>query len=167
MDTNTIRLFVIAAGLLNISAAGQKPGLMTPSMASAGLAKLELQVGADLFHRSTRKVTLSVEGTEFLPYAREILAQEDAALAIFGKGNSDVSGTLRFTASSSFAQQFVSPFLPELLDRHPRINVELKLSDTQVSLIDGGYDLALRNYAIEDSSLICRRLAKDTRILCA
>lgn len=166
MDTKAIRLFVMAADLLNISAAGQKLGL-TPSMASARLSKLEVQVGADLFHRSTRKVTLSVEGAEFLPYAREILAQEDAAMAIFGKGSTEITGTLRFAASSSFAQRYISPILSEFLERHPAINVELRLSDTQVNLIDGGYDLALRNYAIEDSSLICRRLAKDTRILCA
>lgn len=166
MDTNGIKLFVLAAETLNISAAGQQLGL-TPSVASAWLSKLEMQVGADLFHRTTRKVTLSIEGTEFLPYAREILSQQEAALAALGRGNPNVSGTLRFAASSTFAQRFVVPLLPEFLARYPDINVELMLSDTQVKLIEGGYDLALRNLAAADSSLIGRRLAKDTRVLCA
>ncbi len=166
MDINCIKLFVLAAETLNISAAGQQLGL-TPSVASAWLAKLEMQVGADLFHRTTRKVTLSIAGVEFLPYAKEILAQQEAALAALGQGNTNVSGTLRFAASSTFAQRYIMPILPEFLDRYPDINLELMLSDSQVKLIEGGYDLALRNLAVEDSSLIGRRLANDTRVLCA
>ncbi|MBU2869129.1 LysR family transcriptional regulator [Colwellia sp. E2M01] len=166
MDTQGVRLFVMAAEKLNISAAGKKLGL-APSVASARLAKLEIQLGADLFHRSTRKVTLSIEGIEFLPYAREIIAQEDTALAALGRGNVNVRGTLRFASSSTFAQLFIAPILPEFLERYPDVNVELNLSDTRLNLIEGGFDLALRNYAIEDSSLIGRRLANDTRILCA
>ncbi len=166
MDTEGIRLFVMAADSLNISAAGRSLGL-APSVASARLSKLEMKVGADLFHRSTRKVTLSIEGAEFLPYAREIIAQEDAAFAALGHGSSSVSGTIRFAASSTFAQLYIAPILSEFLERYPDVNVELKLSDTQVNLIEGGFDLALRNYTAEDSSLIGRKLANDTRILCA
>lgn len=166
MDTAGIKLFVIAAELLNISAAGRQLGLV-PSVASARLAKLELELGADLFHRSTRKVALTLEGQAFLPFAREMIAQEDAALAALGRGSTEVSGTLRFAASSTFAQRFVAPLLPEFLARYPRVNIELKLSDTQINLIEGGFDLALRNYTAEDSSLIGRKLASDNRILCA
>lgn len=166
MDTEGIRLFVRAADLLNISAAGRQLGL-APAVASARLAKLENQVGADLLHRSTRKVSLSLEGAEFLPYAREILAQEDAARAALGHGSPEVTGTLRFAASSTFAQLYVAPILPEFLERYPGVKLELKLSDTQTNLIEGGFDLALRNYAIEDSSLKARKLADDERVLCA
>ena len=166
MDTDGIRLFVAAADMLNISAAGRQLG-MAPAVASARLSKLEKQIGADLLHRSTRKVSLSLEGAEFLPFAREILAQEDAARAALGLGRSEVTGTLRFAASSTFAQLFIAPILPEFLERYPGVNLELKLSDTQMNLIEGGFDLALRNYAIEDSSLRARKLAEDKRILCA
>ncbi len=166
MDTEAMRLFVMAADLLNISAAGRQLGL-APAVASARLSKLENQVGADLLHRSTRKVALSLEGAEFLPFAREILAQEDAALAALGRGSAQVSGTLRFAASSTFAQLFIAPILPEFLERYPGVNLELKLSDTRTNLIEGGFDLALRNYAIEDSTLKARKLAEDRRILCA
>lgn len=166
MDTEGIRLFVMAADRLNISAAGRQLGL-APAVASARLAKLENQLGADLLHRSTRKVSLSLEGAEFLPFAREILAQEDAAMAALGHGSEEVSGTLRLAASSTFAQLYVAPLIPEFLKRYPQVRLDLKLSDSQVNLIEGGYDLALRNYAITDSSLRARKLADDKRILCA
>ncbi|MEL6862281.1 MAG: LysR family transcriptional regulator [Pseudomonadota bacterium] len=166
MDTDAVRLFVMAAELLNISAAGRELGL-APAVASARLSKLEQQVGADLLHRSTRKVALSLEGAAFLPYAKEILAQQDAAMAALGHGNSEVSGTLRFAASSTFAQLYIAPILPEFLDRYPEINLQLRLSDSQTQLIEGGFDLALRNLAIEDSAMIGRKLADDTRVLCA
>lgn len=156
----------MAADMLNISAAGRQLGLAT-AVASARLSKLEKQLGADLLHRSTRKVSVSLQGAEFLPYAREIIAQEDAALAALGHGSTQVRGTLRFAASSTFAQLHIAPHLPEFLERYPEINLELKLSDTQMNLIEGGFDLALRNYVIEDSSLRARKLAEDTRILCA
>ncbi len=166
MNIDGIRLFVIAADMLNISAAGRQLGL-APAVASARLARLEKQLGADLLHRSTRQVSLSLEGEEFLPYAREILAQEDAALAALGHGSAEVRGTLRFAASSTFVQLYITPILPIFLERYPGINLELKLSDTKVALIDGGFDLALRNYPAKDTSLIGRKIADDTRILCA
>lgn len=166
MDTACLRLFVKAADLLNISAAGRQLGL-APAVASARLAKLESQMAADLLHRSTRKVSLSLAGAEFLPFAREIIAQEDAARAALGQGGAAASGTLRFAASSTFAQLYIAPILPKFFARHPAVNLQLKLSDGQVNLIDGGYDLALRNYAIEDSSLRARKLAEDKRVLCA
>lgn len=166
LNTEGIRLFVLAADLLNISAAGRQLGL-APAVSSARLSKLEKQLGADLLHRSTRKVSLSLEGAEFLPYAREILAQEDGALAALGLGSTEVSGTLRFAAPSSFSQLYIAPILPEFLERYPGLVIELKLSDTQANLIEGGFDLALRNYAIEESSLKARKLANDKRILCA
>lgn len=166
MDTEGLRLFVMAADMLNISAAGRQLGL-APAVASARLAKLEKQVGADLLHRSTRKISLSLEGAEFFPFAREILAQEDAAFAALGHGSTEISGTLRFAASSTFAQLFITPILPEFLERYPGLNIELKLTDTQMNLIEGSYDLALRNYAIAENSLRARKLADDKRILCA
>lgn len=166
MDTDALRLFVLAADKLNISAAGRELGL-APSVASAWMAKLERNVGADLLHRSTRKVSLSNEGAEFLPYARDILAREDAARAVLGQSQEQISGTLRFTAPSTFAQLYIAPILPDFMAAHPDLALDLRLSDRQLNLIEGSFDLALRNAALEESSLRGRKLAVDTRILCA
>ena len=166
METDSLRLFVLAADTLNISAAGRTLGL-APAVASARLAKLENHLGADLLHRTTRKVSLSVEGQDFLPYAREILAQEDAALAALGHKTEGVTGTLRFAAPSSFAQLYIAPMLPAFQAAHPGITLDLRFSDARFDLIEGSFDLALRNLAIADTSLKGRKLAQDRRILCA
>ena len=166
MDTQALRLFVLAADKLNISAAGRELGLV-PAVSSARLAKLEHQLGVELLHRSTRKVSLSLEGAEFLPFAREILAHENAALVALGQGASHPTGTLRFTAPSSFAQQYIAPILATFQEQQPGITLDLRLSDTQFDLIEGSYDLALRNAPLVDTSLKGRKLANDTRILCA
>jgi DNA-binding transcriptional LysR family regulator len=166
METQTLRLFVLAAEKLNISAAGRELGL-APAVASAWLTKLEKSVGADLMHRSTRKVSLSTQGAEFLPYARDIIAREDAARAALGQGRARVSGMLRFTAPSTFAQQYIVPILTEFTAENPDLILDLRLSDRQIDLIEGSFDLALRNAALEDSSLRARKLAEDTRVLCA
>ncbi len=166
MDIQSLRLFVLACETLNISAAGRTLG-MAPAVASTRIAKLEHLVGADLLHRSTRKVSLSLEGQDFLPYAREMIAQEEAALAALGKGRTKVSGTLRFAAPSTFAQLYLAPLLPIFMDKYPDLRLDLHLSDTQFDLIEGSYDLALRNSVLADSSLTARKLADDARILCA
>lgn len=166
MDTQSLRLFVLASETLNISAAGRTLG-MAPAVASTRIAKLERLLGAELLHRSTRKISLSSEGQDFLPYAREMIAQEEAALAALGKGQTKVSGTLRFAAPSSFAQMYIAPLLPTFMDTYPDLTLDMHLSDAQFDLIEGSYDLALRNAVLEDSSLTARKLADDNRILCA
>ena len=162
----SLRLFVLAAETLNISAAGRTLG-MAPAVASTRLAKLERSLGVELLHRSTRKVSLSADGAEFLPYAAEILSQENAARSALGLQRADAAGTLRFAAPSTFAQLYIAPLLPEFLQRYPRLDLDLRLSDTPVDLIEGSFDLALRNAALEDSSLKACKLADDRHILCA
>ena len=166
MDTDCLRLFVLAAERLNISDAGRALGL-APAVASARLAKLENELGVELLRRTTRKVSLSLDGSDFLPYAREILAQADAARAALGGAGTDLKGTLRFAAPSSFAQLHIMPLLPEFHARYPNLTLDLRLSDTRFDLIEGSFDLALRSAPLTDSSLKGRKLSDDTRILCA
>lgn len=166
MDTDSLRLFVLAAEKLNIGSAGRNLGLV-PSIASTRLAKLERSVGAILLHRSTRRVVLSQAGAEFLPYARDIIASKDAARVAMGQEKAQLSGTLRFTAPSTFAQQYIAPILPDFLTDHPGLRMDLHLSDRQADLIEGSFDLALRNSRLEDSTLKGRKLANDKRVLCA
>ena len=166
MDTDNLRLFVMAAERLNISAAGRELGL-APAVASARLAKLEQELGAELLRRTTRKVSLSLEGSDFLPYAREILAQAGAAMAVLGGSGAGPKGTLRFAAPSSFAQLHIMPLLPAFHAAYPDLTLDLRLSDTRFDAIEGSFDLALRSAPLTDSSLKGRKLADDTRILCA
>ncbi len=166
MDTDNLRLFVMAAERLNISAAGRELGL-APAVASARLAKLEQELGVELLRRTTRKVSLSLEGSDFLPYAREILAQADAGRAALGGTEAGPKGTLRFAAPSSFAQLHIMPLLPLFYEAYPDLTLDLRLSDTRFDAIEGSFDLALRSGPLSDSSLKGRKLADDARVLCA
>ncbi|MEM7295852.1 MAG: LysR substrate-binding domain-containing protein [Pseudomonadota bacterium] len=166
MDTQALRLFILAAERANISRAGQSLGL-APAVSSARLAKLEAQLRVELLHRSTRRVALSPDGEAFLPYAREIVAQEDAGFAALGYGQAEVTGQLRFAAPSTLAQLHLVPLLPTFQSRYPKIELDLKLSDIQLDVIEGSFDLALRNAKPEDTSLKGRKLTSDTRVLCA
>lgn len=166
MNTDTLRLFVRAAERLNITAAGRDLGL-APAVASARLVKLEQELGVELLHRTTRKVSLSIEGSDFLPYAREILAQADAARSVLGGEKAGAVGTLRFAAPSSFAQLHIMPLLPKFHALCPDLTLDLRLSDTRFDTIEGSFDLALRSAPLTDSSLKGRKLSDDTRVLCA
>lgn len=86
---------------------------------------------------------------EFLPYALEILAQEDVALAVMSLSKAAPTGTLRFPASSTFAQLYSVPIIPGFLGRYPGINVDMRLTDMQFDLIAGSFDLAVRNSVME------------------
>ncbi len=166
MDTDSLRLFVMAADRLNISAAGRELGL-APAVASARLVKLEQELGVELLRRTTRRVALSLEGSDFLPYAREILAQADAARAVLGGPEAGPKGTLRFAAPSSFAQLHIMPLLPQCHALYPDLTLDLRLSDKRFDAIEGSFDLALRSAPLTDSSLKGRKLSDDTRVLCA
>ena len=84
-----------------------------------------------------------------------------------GFGNEHVAGTLRLTASSTFAQQYVLPLVPDFLELYPGINLDLRLLDMELDLIQGSFDQALRDSVLPDSNLKARKLADDRRLLCA
>ncbi|QFU01143.1 HTH-type transcriptional regulator DmlR [Halomonas sp. THAF5a] len=166
MNLDHLRLFVRLAATHNISRAGQELSI-SPAVASAHIRKLESTLGVRLVHRTTRQVSLTEDGEAFLPHAEEVLASAEAARASVGVGSTTPSGTLRVTAPASFGRMHLVPGLKGLLARYPELTIDLRLTDTIVDLVEGGFDIAIRNSALEDSSLIARRLAPDRRILCA
>ncbi|UGA57562.1 LysR family transcriptional regulator [Vibrio sp. VB16] len=166
MNIEHLRLFVRLAATNNISQAGQELGL-SPAVASSHVNKLEEGLGVRLVHRTTRKVSLTEEGIDFLPHAEEVLATIEAARASIGVGNILPQGTLRITAPASFGRMHLLPALKEFLALHPRLSIDLRLTDSIVDLVEGGFDIAIRNAELKDSSLIARKLASDKRIICA
>lgn len=166
MNLDHLKLFVRLAAVHSISKAGEDLGL-SPAVASSHLRKLEDNLGVRLLHRTTRHVALSEEGRAFLPHAEEVLASAEAARASIGVGNTTPHGTLRITASASFGRMHLIPGLVGFLERYPELELDLRLTDTIVDLVEGGFDIAIRNSALKDSSLIARRLAPDRRIVCA
>ncbi|TCS43175.1 LysR family transcriptional regulator [Reinekea marinisedimentorum] len=166
MNIEHLKLFVRLASTFNISQAGLELGL-SPAVASAYLNKLEQNLGVRLLHRTTRKVSLTEEGKAFLPHAEEVLGSIEAARAAVGAGESSPGGTLRVTAPASFGRMHLVPALRSFMDKYPALNVDLRLSDAIIDMVEGGFDVAIRNAALKDSSMIARKLATDERILCA
>ena len=166
MNFEHLRLFVRVAATLNISAAGKEMGL-SPAAASAKLNKLEEVLGARLIHRTTRQISLTEDGKLFLPHAEELLAGAEVAKASVGSGTIEPKGKLRVTAPASFGRMHLLPALPHFLKNHPGLNVDLRLSDAIEDMVEGGFDIAIRDAALADSSLVARKLAHDTRIAVA
>jgi DNA-binding transcriptional LysR family regulator len=166
MNIEHLKLFVRVASTQNISVAGQELDL-SPAVSSAHLNKLEDALGVRLIHRTTRKVSLTEEGIAFLPHAENVLENIEAARASVGAGSSSPRGVLRITAPASFGRMHLLPALNGFFARYPDLTVDLKLSDTIIDLVDGGFDIAIRNSALKDSSLIAKKLAADSRKLCA
>lgn len=166
MNIEHLKLFVRIAVTHNISRAGSELGL-SPAVASAQVNKLEDTLSIRLVHRTTRKVSLTEEGKAFLPHAQSVLESVEAARASVGNGSVQPEGTLRVSASASFGRMHIIPALNLFLEDHPGINVQLSLSDRIVDLVEGGFDLAIRDAALHDSSMFAKRMANVKRIVCA
>lgn len=166
MNIEHLRLFVRLASTHNISLAGEALGL-SPAVASAHISKLEQSLGVRLLHRTTRKVSLTEEGEAFLPHAEDVLDSVQAARTAIGADAAAPRGTLRIAAPASFARLHLVPALKGFLSRYPDLRIDLRLSDSIVDLVEGGYDIAIRNSYLKDSSLVARKLATDKRIVCA
>jgi len=166
MNIEHIKLFIRIAATHNISQAGQEQGL-SPAVASSYISKLETKLGVRLVHRTTRKVSLTEEGKAFLPHAEDVLSSVDAACASVGAGSAVPRGTLRITAPASFGRLHIVPALKGFLSQYPDLTVDLRLTDTIVDMVEGGFDIAIRNSELEDSTLVARKLATDNRIICA
>lgn len=166
MNIDHLRLFVRVASTGNISLAGQEQGL-SPAVAGTYIKKLEESLGVLLLQRTTRKVSLSEEGIAFLPHAEEVISSVEAAKASVGAGTSSPTGTLRISAPASFGRMHLVPTLSDFLSLYPGLKIDLRLSDTIVDLVEGGFDIAIRNAELKDSSLVARKLSPDRRLLCA
>lgn len=166
MDETSLALAVRIARRRGVTAAARDLGL-SPAAASARLMALERSIGARLFHRTTRAVSLTADGEAFLPFAAAALEAMAGARAAAGGEAAAASGTLRMTAPGSFARAHLMPLMPTFLERHPGVRLDLRLSDVVLDLVEGAFDLAVCDAPLADSALIARKLAPDPRLLVA
>lgn len=155
---------VVAAG--SMSEAGRLLGL-SPAVVSKRIKRLEEKLEARLFQRTTRHLALTETGRGFHDRLTSALAGlDDAAAFVSGNGN-HMQGVIRISAPTSFGRMHVAPHLLGFMATHPKMSIELILSDQFIDLIADGFDVAIRIGELEDSSLMARRLAPVRRILCA
>jgi DNA-binding transcriptional LysR family regulator len=161
-----IRLFVEAANLGGLSAAGRKLGL-SPAAASARLVKLETSLHTRLFERTTRQLRLTEEGRSYLAHCQLALQALDDAHAALQAGRGAVRGKVRISATSDFGRHVLKGWLDEFNLQYPEVALGLLLSDSLSNLLPDEIDLAIRFGALVDSSLVGRLLASNRRVLCA
>lgn len=121
---------------------------------------LETRLGAQLLHRTTRKLGLTEAGNVYFEHCQRIARELDEAASAVGQLQSGPRGWLRFTAPYSLGIDKIAPLLGEFRTRHPEIRVEMLLSNEPLDLIDKEIDVALRVGHLPDSNLVARRLAQ-------
>jgi DNA-binding transcriptional LysR family regulator len=134
---------------------------------SRHINQLEDRLGTKLLYRTTRTLKLTEVGEVYYQHARKVLSDlqdaERAVMELEGKP----TGKLRITAPVYYGEYFLAPLVNDFLLQYPNLDLELKLTNQAIDLVQEGYDLAIRLGALDSSSLMCRKLGRRTQYLCA
>lgn len=166
MDLTDVALFRTIASVGSLSAAARQMGT-TPMLVSRRLAGLEAELGARLFHRTTRSLSLTPEGEAFLPHAGTLLEARDSALDSISSSGSGLTGVLKITAPNVIGHSVVVPVVAELIADNPALRVDLILSDGVIDIATTGLDVAVRVAVMKPSDMIATRVAANPFTLCA
>jgi len=150
----------------SLTAAAVALGRSQPAIVRT-LAALEEHLGTMLLRRTTRRMSLTPEGRDYLDRCRRILADVEDAERAAGQEEGEPRGDLRMTAPVQFGQLHIAPILAGFLRRYEQVRVDLILLDRNVDLVEEGIDLALRIGQLADSSMIAVRLGEVRRVVCA
>ena len=159
-----IETLVAVAAKGSLTAAARAEGV-APAVIGRRIDALEERLGVKLLIRTTRRISLTHEGSAFLEDGQRVLADLANAEASVSAGGVKASGHLRITAPAGFGRRHVAPLVPRFIAQHPDVSVSLNLSDRVVDIVNEGFDCAIRVGDLGDSSLVSVRLA-DNRRLC-
>lgn len=140
---------------------------MSKPAVSRYVADLEARLGVRLLHRTTRKLSLTPEGEVFYTRCRQLLSNIEEAEAEITSRSGEATGQLKVSVPVSFGLLHLAPLWAEFMARHPKVTLDLTLSDRMVDLVEEGFDLAVRIARLPSSSLISRKLSSTRMILCA
>ena len=159
-----IESFVAVSTKGSLTAAATAEGV-APAVIGRRIDALEERLGVKLLVRTTRRISLTHEGSAFLEDAQRLLVDLANTEASVSAGGLQASGHLRITAPAGFGRRHVAPLVPRFVGLHPEVSLSLNLSDRLVDLVNEGFDCAVRVGDLPDSSLVSVRLA-DNRRLC-
>jgi DNA-binding transcriptional LysR family regulator len=161
-----LKLFARVAALGTLSAVARERDVPV-SQVSRALTRIEKTCNARLIHRSTHGLALTAEGETFLDYCRRLGATLESLEAEFANRSREASGLVRVAASTVVAQHLLLPSLAGLNQRHPRLRVELDVSDLLVDMAREGIDIAIRTAAELPETMVARRIGTLARALYA
>ncbi len=152
-----MQIFARVAELASFTRAAESLGIPKAS-ASNAVQQLESALGTQLLHRTTRKVQLTQDGQAFYERSKDLLADMDELQSMFQRGEQSLRGRLRVDMPSAMSRKYIMPRLPQFLQAHPQIELELSSTDRRVDLVREGFDCVLRVGALGDFNLIARPL---------
>ena len=163
-----MRAFRAVVDTGSFAAAGRSLAITT-AWVSKRVAQLEEHLGAQLLVRTTRRVALTDAGRVYFERCARLLDDVEEAERSVGNLQASPRGRLRVTAPMSFGLLRIAPLLPELHDRYPEVELDVVFNDRIVDLLEENVDVAIRlgTAALEDSSLVTRKIASGDRLLCA
>jgi len=161
-----MRVFVRVAERGSFARAADELDLSRPA-ASGHVAALEKHLGARLLHRTTRKVSLTAEGADFLRRSRRILDELRDAEESLRDTRTRPQGRLRVDVPVTFGQHLLVPALPEFMRRYPQIELDVRLNDSVVDLVAESVDVAMRVGPVRQSGLVARRVTNVNIVTCA
>lgn len=150
----------------SFAAAARELGGTASALAKA-VSRLEASLGVKLFHRTTRQVSLTPDGERLFQRCQRVLAEVEALQAEAAGTRASPSGTLRVDMPIVYGKRIVLPLLAELVRRHPALELDVRLHDGYVDLVRDGIDFAVRIGALQDSTLVARRIDRQSIVLCA
>lgn len=159
-----MQALVLVATHGSLSAAARVEGV-TPAIMARRLDALEERLGSRLLHRTTRRISFTEAGQNYLEDCVRILNDLAGAEAAAAKGSIQVSGHLRMTAPAGFGRRHVAPHVQQFLKLHQDVSVTLDLSDRLVDLVNEGFDCGIRLGELADSNLVSVRLAEMRRVV--
>jgi DNA-binding transcriptional LysR family regulator len=166
LDLNSFRVFERVAVLKSFTAAGRALG-MPKSSVSRSIARLEAELGARLFQRTTREVVLTLTGQALLERSAEITRTLNDTLAYVGGLSGQPRGVLKISAGMGFGVNVLAEQLPQFLRRYPDITIALDLESRTADLVGEAIDVAVRLGPLRDSGLVAVKLGEMHRYLCA
>ncbi|TWO67814.1 LysR family transcriptional regulator [Caenimonas sedimenti] len=150
----------------SLTAAARATGASLPAVVRS-LAAYEATLGVRLFHRTTRRISLTEDGRQHLERCRQVLAAVDDAESALRAGAAVPAGHLSITAPVLFGQMYVAPAVTRFVQKHPQMRCTTMLLDRMVNLLEEGLDLGIRIGRLEDSSLVAQPLGEIRRVVVA
>jgi DNA-binding transcriptional LysR family regulator len=150
----------------SLTAAAGALSMSLPSVVRT-LAALEAELGVRLLNRTTRRLSLTDEGREYVERCKRVLAEVDEAEAALSARRAAPKGRLRITAPVMFGRLHVAPPVTEFILKHPALQVELTLLDRIVDLVEEGIDAGIRIARLPDSTLVAVPVGQTRRVVCA
>lgn len=165
-NLNGINEFIAVAETSSFTAAARRLKISTAQV-SRMVSGLEKRLASVLFYRTTRKVSLTEEGQTYYHHCKQALETLELGEQTLGQRNLVLKGKLKVTAPHAYGELQIAPLLNDFVTAYPDVELEYELTNKQLDLVEGGYDLAIRVGHLDDSSFIARRLGSRRLFVCA